>query len=62
MTNQEFVNKKCKKCKFKKNDRDICEIRELMNGDHRCINYQECSLWEKVKRFLKSEFGTKILK
>lgn len=66
MKNDEFVASKCKKCKYKYNDRDICEIRANINGEPNCINYQECSLFEKVKRYIKklikSEFGTKILK
>lgn len=62
MTNEEFIKNKCKNCKYKYNDRDICEIRGNIKGQPTCVNYQECNLWEKVKRFFKSEFGTKILK
>ena len=62
MTNEEFIKNKCKNCKYKYNDRDICEIRENIKGQPTCVNYQKCSWIEKIKRLLKTEYGIKILK
>lgn len=62
MTNEEFIKHKCKNCKYKYNNRDICEIRANIKGQATCVNYQKCSWIEKIKRLFKTEYGTKILK
>lgn len=59
MTNEEFIKNKCKNCKYKYNNRDICEIRENIKEQLVCVNYQKCSWLERIKRFLKIKFGIK---
>ncbi len=55
MTNEEFIKNKCKTCKYKYNNRDICKIRGNINGLPICVNYQKCNWFEKIKRLFKNE-------
>lgn len=62
MNRKEYIKYVCSKCKYKYNNLDICEIRQTINGNAKCINFMKCGFWERVKRLLKSEKCTSILK
>ena len=36
MNNKEYINKVCCKCENKLNDKDLCNIRQTINGDYKC--------------------------
>lgn len=38
MNNKEYIDKICYKCENKLNDKDLCNIRQTINGDYKCIN------------------------
>lgn len=38
MNNKEYINKVCCKCENKLNDKDLCNIRQTINGDYKCVN------------------------
>lgn len=35
---KEYKDKICSKCKNRKNDIDLCDIRRTMNGKYKCVN------------------------
>lgn len=38
MNDKEYVDKVCSKCENKLNDKDLCNIRQTINGDYKCCN------------------------
>lgn len=48
MNDKEYVDKVCKKCENRFNDKDLCNIRKTMSGDYKCVN-------EKVRKSHKKE-------
>lgn len=66
MKEQEYIKNVCNKCKYKDNNSDICEIRHMINGEIKCVNYVKCGLIKRIIRYIrglfKSENGTSILR
>lgn len=66
MNEQEYIRNVCKKCKYKYDDKDICEIMHTINGKCKCVNFIKIGLWKRIKRYIKrlfrSENGTSIFR
>ena len=38
MNDKEYIDKICCKCENKSNDKDLCDIRQTINGEYKCVN------------------------
>lgn len=47
------MNNKEYKCENKLNDKDLCNIRQTINGDYKCVNeklsLQKCEFYKNMK-------------
>lgn len=60
MKNNKFIKNKCKKCKFRYNDKDICNIRRNIRGELNCVNYEKATILQRIIMFLRKEKSTDI--
>ena len=47
MTDDEYMQEFCNKCKNRKRFEDICEIRKNIKGEPQCMNFEEEKTIEK---------------
>ena len=46
MTDDEYMQEFCSKCKNRTRFEDICEIRKNIKGEPQCVNFEEAKLYK----------------